>query len=209
MKLQTILFRLKNIQEETNENKRKENFDNLVYELEQNIKMEVAKSKGDQNRLKSARQVLKEGLCKSRDILKKAIIKDDKMILTNGYVAFELKDFITGIETHDNSLKESYPDIKRVMEKQKDFKIFSVLELKQSLSVLRKNEAINLNITDNLNLKLNSTYLEQIINILDFNKNDVITIYFNAEHKNTNNLLTSNIYIENKENKAVIVPMNS
>lgn len=157
---------------------------NVLEWLKDEIRKDIAKENKDTNRLKYATKVLKNKANKSRPILQKAVLKDDKQVFTDGYILFRMNKHISGLLLHDENDFERYPNIENIKElaknNNKNSKSFMVQELKQQLATMKKSdEFIDLHLFDDNYIRFDKDKLSQAINVLGFKNKDTMTIYYN------------------------------
>lgn len=158
----------------------------LAETLKEKAINESAKEAGDGSRLKYAKVVLKTQKKSQRQILTKAIIRDSFQVFTDSFIGFRLSNHITGLDTHEIEKNGLYPDLERIIKMSKDNArneiTLNVLDIKQSLSTIKNDGHIDIQIDDISKVRFQKKYLEVFLNVLGYNKNDDnITLYYKNE----------------------------
>ena len=156
---------------------------NVLEWLKDEIRKDIAKDNKDTNRLKYAMKVLKNKASKSRPILQKAVIRDNKQVFTDSYILFRMNKHISGLLLHDEKDFSRFPNIDNIIDLAKNnnenSKSFMVQELNERIAVMKKDDIfIDLHLFDDNYIRFDKDKLSQAINVLGFKNKDTMTVYY-------------------------------
>lgn len=149
----------------------------LLLKLEELTRKESAKESGGGELLRynTAKKILKGFTNKSRPILQKSIIRDNKQIFTDSYQLYVLKNHIIGLEAHDSETIKNYPTIDRIIPETHKTLDLNIKELKKDMSVLSKNEMLHIK-NEDLHASLDPNMIKNVIKILQLKNNDTLKL---------------------------------
>jgi len=196
------IMTIQKLYEKFQECKTVEDFQEVMVILADMSAMENAKEAKQGSRLRASLQVLKTS--KKRPILSKAVIIDGKQVFTNSYVAFQIEDKIAGLPTHETN--EKFPDVLRFFEKGSNEARFNVGEVKADIGRIGKEKNIDLALKPNEYVRLDKKYLMQVIQILGFKNNEVITFRYNKDDLDSK-YIRKTLFVERNNDKAIILPI--
>jgi len=156
----------------------------LLDTLKEKAINESAKEAGDSVRLKYAKKVLATNKKTLRQVLTKAIIRNEMQVFTDSYIGFRLSNHITGLETHeDENIVNNYPLLEKIIQRLLDDARFemtlNILELKNKLAIIDKDGHIDFDLSDIEKVRFQKKNLETFIYTLGYTKNtDNITLKY-------------------------------
>ena len=179
----------------------------LLDKLKEKAINESAKEAGDNIRLKHAKNILKTNKKSSRQVLTKAIIRDDYQVFTDSYIGFRLSNHITGLDTHDDqNMINGYPKLENIMKQSYDnakYEItLNVLDIKNRLATVEKDGHIDIELNEIEKARFSKKNMEAIMYVLGYSKNDDnITLYYK------NNISAFYVKEKNGDGDGIILPI--
>jgi hypothetical protein len=154
----------------------------LIDNLKDEVLKEEAKEAGSLKVAAAIKKILKTKATASRPILQKAVIRDDKMLFTDGYIAFELDSKIEGVEIHDVETEKRYPEFGRLWpECDKSFKL-KLSDIIQKAALLKNDDGVIIKDDEVLKVAVQKKYINIVAAIMKIKKDDDIEFYYTTRN---------------------------
>ena len=212
MQMIKVLEMLRKI-EENIDHKGKDLFDKLIEYVEEQILTKKVKETSSSKVYNTIKNILNRNK-ESRPILSKVLYKDDAMYFTDSYIAFRLvgKDIIQGFPSPSD--EGNYPNLDHIFNRYyypNTTTTFECEELKKKIKLMNPSRITHKN-AETMEIPLgdgtayvNSKYLLDVITILKFKNNDVITIETYKRSESYGEPLIRPLYIKNTEGSIGII----
>ena len=154
----------------------------LIDDLKEEVLKEESEAAGTLKAATAIKKILKTKATASRPILQKAVIRDNKTLFTDSYIAFELNEKISGIEYHDAEATKRYPEFARLWpECDKSFKL-KLSDIIQKAALLKNDDGVIIKDDEVLKVAVQKKYINIVAAIMKIKKDDDIEFYYTTRN---------------------------